>query len=50
MDSASEVEYLLILAKDLKYIEEESYNKFCEKITEIKKMLFSLILKLRTEH
>jgi four helix bundle protein len=50
MGSASEVEYLLILAKDLKYLEEKSYNQFYENIIEIKKMLTSLILKLRTEH
>ena len=50
MGSASEVEYLLFLAKDLKYLEEKSYRKFCENIVEIKKMLSSLILKLRTIH
>jgi hypothetical protein len=31
-------------------LEEKSYTPFCENIVEIKKMLFSLILKLRTEN
>lgn len=50
MGSASEVEYLLVLANDRNYLEDKSYSQFCENIVEIKKMLTSLILKLRTEH
>jgi four helix bundle protein len=50
MGSASEVEYLLVLAKNLNYLEEKSYNQFYENILAIKKMLASLVLKPRTEH
>ena len=45
--SASEVEYLLILCKDLKYINEDIYVNLNFKIEEIKKMLSALIIKLR---
>ena len=45
--SASEVEYLLILCKDLNYIRNEEFDIHYKKITEIKKMLASLIVKLR---
>jgi hypothetical protein len=44
------VEYLLVIAKDLKYLDTKLYDQFCESIIEIKKMLSSRILKLRTEH
>jgi len=37
--SASEVEYQLILARDLNYIAPETYKDFTEQIIEIKKML-----------
>jgi four helix bundle protein len=50
MGSASEVEYLLILAKDLHYLEQMPYNHFSENIIEIKKMISSLIHKLKTDH
>jgi four helix bundle protein len=47
--SASEVEYLLLLCKDLNYINEELYENLNYKIEEIKMMLGSLIIKLRTK-
>jgi four helix bundle protein len=37
--SASEVEYLLILARDLNYIAPETYKDLTEQVIEIKKML-----------
>jgi len=45
--SASETEYLLILIKDLNYISESEYDDLFQIITEIKKMLATLISKLK---
>jgi four helix bundle protein len=45
--SASELEYHLLLAKDLKYLNEDDYTKLNIEITEVKRMLISLIKKLR---
>lgn len=47
MGSASESEYLLLLSKDLNYISDKEFDKLIFKIQEIKKMLSSLISKLR---
>jgi len=44
--SASEVEYQLLLACDLNYIQEETYNALNQQISEIKKMLNSFIQRL----
>ncbi len=44
--SASEVEYELILAKDLNYIDENTWKKLSNDITEIRKMMYSFIQKL----
>lgn len=48
MGSASETAYLLILCKDLGYISDKEFNKLLNEIQEIKKMLSSLISKLRS--
>jgi len=48
--SASEVEYLIILSSELNYISIDRANKMNEDIQEIKKMLNSLLKKLRTEN
>lgn len=40
--SASELEYQLILAKDLDFIEKEKFEELTDKVTEIKRMLSSL--------
>lgn len=48
MGSASESEYLFLLSKDLEYISNEKYNKLLIEIQEIKKMLTSLISKLKS--
>lgn len=49
LGSASELEYQLLLSKDLGYIHSDEYPKLMDKITEIKQMLTSLILKLRAD-
>jgi len=41
--SAKEVEYEILLAKDLDYIDAESYNELEHQIEEIKKMLVGLM-------
>ena len=41
MGSCSEVEYLLLLAKDLKYIDEKEYKKLNKEIIEIRKMTYA---------
>ena len=45
--SAFEVEYQLLLAKDLKYINEKDYDELNEKIQKIISMLTNLIKSLR---
>ena len=47
--SASEVEYQLILAKDLGYIYETQHCQCNENILEIRKMLISLYNKIKTD-
>jgi four helix bundle protein len=44
--SASEVEYQLILACDLNYIQDETYGELHQQVNELKKMLNSFIKKL----
>jgi four helix bundle protein len=46
MGSASELEYQLLLAKDLKYIDTTQYEILQSKLIEIRKMLNGLIQKL----
>ena len=41
--SASELEYHLLLARDLGYLENESYLKLTDRVAEIKRMLTGLI-------
>ena len=47
--SACEVEYQLILSRDLGYITIKTYTAIVEKVTEIKRMLASLIRTLKAE-
>jgi len=49
MGSASELEYHLLLAKDLGMLSQSSYANVEEKVTEVKRMLSSLILKLEAD-
>lgn len=47
LGSASEVEYLIILSKDLNYIDKNSFNKLDEDINTIKRKIYSLKQKLK---
>lgn len=49
MGSASEMEYLLLLTRDLGYLNETMYRQHTNDVTEVKKMLTGLILKLKAE-
>tara|TARA_Y100000814_G_C12065729_1_gene311189 strand:- start:176 stop:541 length:366 start_codon:yes stop_codon:yes gene_type:complete len=44
--SANEMEYFLLVSKDLGFIEKDLYNKLNSEVNEIKKMLASLIRKI----
>ena len=44
--SASEVEYQLLLAGNLKYIQDETYRELNQQVNEVKRMLNSFIRKL----
>ena len=45
--SASEVEYQLLLAKDLGYLPEDQHTKLTTEVTEIRRMLLAFNQKLR---
>lgn len=47
LGSSHEVEYLLLLSKDLSFINNESYIQLEKDVNEIKAMLISLIKKVR---
>jgi four helix bundle protein len=49
MGSASELEYLLLLSKDLRLLQEVDYERLSAATQEVKKMLASLIGTLRGE-
>jgi len=49
MGSASELEYQILLAHDLLFLKLDDYNRLTSEITEIKKMISSLILKLKAD-
>ncbi|RLB86834.1 MAG: hypothetical protein DRH15_00535 [Deltaproteobacteria bacterium] len=44
--SATEVEYQLLLACDLNYIQDETYRELNQQVNEVKRMLNSFIQKL----
>ena len=44
--SSSELEYQLILSKDLKYLSENSYKELKNELIEIRKMIYSFIKNL----
>lgn len=48
MGSASEVEYLLLLARDLNYLPEENYQPLTADLIEVRRMLNAFIQKLKT--
>lgn len=47
MGSASELEYQLLLARDLNYLDEPAYKSLNQSVVEIKKMLAPFIKRLR---
>ena len=50
LGSASELEYELLLAHDLKLLSEEEHRRLSGQVVEIKKMTAALIRKLKTEN
>jgi four helix bundle protein len=49
MGSASELEYHLLLARDLKLIKPKDYEELAQRTTEVKRMLTALIQKLTAD-
>ena len=49
LGSAKEADYQLLLSKELGYLKEEAYGSLFKDITEIQKMLSSLIAKVRSD-
>lgn len=49
MGSASELEYHIILSKDLSYLTQFASDELLKKVTDVKRMLTSLIQKLTAE-
>ncbi len=49
MGSASELEYHLLLARDLKLIKPEDHEELAQRTTEVKRMLTALIQKLNAD-
>jgi four helix bundle protein len=47
MGSASELEYQLLLARDLDYLQSPEYEKLSAQAVEVKKMLSSLMQKVK---
>lgn len=48
LGSSNEAEYFLILTRDLKYLNEDSFANLFKIVNEVKAMLISLISKVRT--
>jgi four helix bundle protein len=49
LGSASELEYHLLLASDLKLIKASEHDELAQRTTEVKRMLTSLLLKLNAD-
>jgi four helix bundle protein len=49
MGSAYEVEYHALLAKDLGFVQTDTYDRLETKIVEVKRMLAALLMKVRAE-
>jgi four helix bundle protein len=49
MGSASELEYHLLLAHDLAFLNNGDYERFASEVVEVKRMLTSLIQKLKAD-
>ncbi len=50
MGSSSELEYELRLAYDLRYLDEESYQSLAANLGELRRMLNSLIQKIKSDN
>lgn len=48
LGSASELDYQILLARDLTFLQEEAHNLLAGQVAEIKSMLFSLIRRIRS--
>lgn len=49
MGSASELEYHILLAKDLRFLDVSRFHSLEQNVTEVKKMLSSLVRKLKAD-
>jgi four helix bundle protein len=49
MGSASEVEYQILLAQDLNLLSKPTYEELNDRVVEVKRMLASLIVKVRRD-
>ena len=49
MGSASELEYFLLLARDLQFLETSDYERTIEDVREVKRMLAGLIARIRAD-
>ncbi|WP_245598682.1 four helix bundle protein [Sporocytophaga myxococcoides] len=47
LGSADEIEYLLLLSKDLKYLTQDLFEELNQEVNEVKAMLISFIKKVR---
>jgi len=50
MGSASELEYFLLLARDLEYLDPDVYNALANDVALMRRMLNALISKIQNEH
>ena len=50
MGSTSEVEYLILLARDLEYFNSNQYAELIDTTIEVKKMLTSLLKRIKTDN
>ncbi|MBN8582290.1 MAG: four helix bundle protein [Anaerolineae bacterium] len=50
MGSSSELEYLLLLSRDLSYLSDGKYQELHDQLVEIRKMLNAFIQKLKQSH
>ena len=50
MGSASELDYHLLFARDLQFLNDVAYEKLEGEVTEVRRMLNALIQKLKTNH
>jgi four helix bundle protein len=49
MGSASEAEYHILLARDLKLLADDDYTRLASDVVDVKRMLTSLSKKVRTD-